>query len=147
MSTSNTPQDPSSFNSGLPDPHLPDPGHTGGELPATNLPPLADEPSPEAQALHDARHAVSKVKHTRSRATYVGWIIGVVVAILLLVFIVQNNDSQEIDLIFGKVNLPIGVSLLIAAILGAIITMAMAAARIIELNRALKKVGKQSKKK
>ncbi len=78
--------------------------------------------------------------HTRSRATYVGWVVGIVVLILLLVFILRNQGSQEIDLFFWKVELPVGVSLLIAAILGAILTLAVTTARMLQLRRALTKV-------
>ncbi len=39
--------------------------------------------------------------------------------VLAVVFIVQNLDSQEIELLFWEVNLPLGVSLLIAAIAAA----------------------------
>ena len=116
------------------------------DLPLT--PPTAAEqpaaaPAPRPEPKVDEAH---RVKHTRSRATYFGWIVGLIVTILLLVFILQNQDSQEIDLIFGKINLPVGVSLLIAAILGAIITVAISAARMVELHRALKKVDKARKK-
>ena len=107
-----------------------------------NPPTPAEVPAAAPAPTVDEAH---RVKHTRSRATYFGWIVGLVVTILLLVFIVQNQDSQEIDLIFGKINLPVGVSLLIAAILGAIITVAISAARMVELHRALKKVDKARK--
>lgn len=136
-----------------PDPHTdPTAGPAGAPEP---IPAPADQHVADQHAadqhdenflLRDAQRAAAKVKHTRSRATYLGWIVGVVVAVLLLVFIIQNGDSQEIDLVFGKVDLPVGVSLLIAALLGAILTMAVAGARIVELNRALKKVGKPAKK-
>lgn len=99
----------------------------------------------ERRALSDTKREVGRVKHTRSRATYFAWIVGVVVAIVLLVFILRNQDSQEIDLVFWTVNLPVGVSLLIAALLGAILTLAVSAARIMELRRALKKVDKARK--
>ncbi|MFC0315164.1 lipopolysaccharide assembly LapA domain-containing protein [Gordonia phosphorivorans] len=105
-------------------------------------PDLPLDPPASAPTVDEAR----RVKHTRSRATYFGWIVGIIVTILLLVFILQNQDSQEIDLIFGTVNLPVGVSLLIAALLGAIITVAISAARMVELHRALKKVDRAQKK-
>lgn len=99
----------------------------------------------EHQALGDVKREAGKVAHTRSRATYVGWIVGIVVTIILLVFILRNQESQEIDLVFVKVHLPVGISLLIAALLGAIITVAVTGARVVQLRRALNKVEKARK--
>lgn len=105
-------------------------------------PPVDAVTTPEHRALADARNTVSGIEHTASRATYVGWIVGVIVTILLLVFILRNQDSQKIDLVFGQINLPVGVSLLIAAIAGAIITLAITSARIMQLRRALRQIDK-----
>ncbi len=111
--------------------------------PPTAAAPAADLPaSPESSALFSARKQAKRVEHTRSRATYFGWAVGIVVLILLLVFILRNQNSQDIDLLFWTVNLPIGVSLLIAAIAGAIITLAISSARILQLRSALKKYNK-----
>ena len=55
------------------------------------------------------------MEHTRTRATWFGVVIGAIILVLLLVFIVQNLQSQTIDLLFWEVNLPVGVSLLIAS--------------------------------
>ena len=111
------------------------------EVPA----PAGDYRGHEVQALADAKAAVTKIKHTGSRATLVAWIIGIVVTILLVVFILMNQESQSIDLVFGTVNLPVGVSLLIAAIAGAIISVAITGARIVQLRRALKQVDKSAR--
>ncbi|MFT4042053.1 MAG: LapA family protein [Gordonia sp. (in: high G+C Gram-positive bacteria)] len=111
----------------------------------------ADEPvidPAQHQALLDERaaleHKINKVAHTRTRATFAGLIIGVVILILLLVFILQNLGSQRIDLLFWEVNLPVGVSLLIAAIAGALIVAIAGGARTLQLSRALKKAKTRS---
>lgn len=85
------------------------------------------------------RGQIKEVEHTRTRATFFGLVIGAMVTILLLVFILQNMASQRIHLLFWQVNLPVGVSLLIAAIAGALITALIGGARMLQLNRALKK--------
>lgn len=105
-----------------------------------------DAPGHESQALAEAQHAVTKIEHTASRATVFGWVVGIVVTILLLVFILRNQGSQSIDLVFGTVNLPVGVSLLIAAIAGAIITLAITGVRIVQLRRALTQVDKSARR-
>lgn len=97
----------------------------------------------EHQALlaerQELRTRIEKVAHTRTRATFVGLVVGAVITILLLVFILQNLESQRIDVLFWEVNLPVGVSLLIAAIAGALIVAMAGGARMFQLNRALKK--------
>ncbi|WP_347954423.1 LapA family protein [Gordonia aichiensis] len=98
-----------------------------------------------ADERHKIHQAVADVSRTRTRATYVAWVIGVVALIVLLVFIVANLDNVEINLLFGKLDLPIGVAVLVAAIVGALITAALGGARILQLNRVLKKAGKTGK--
>lgn len=106
----------------------------------------ADEPAidpAQHQALlaerAELRATVDKVKHTRTRATFAGMVIGAVILILLLVFILQNLKSQKIELFFWEVNLPVGVSVLIAAIAGALIVAIAGGARTLQLSRALKR--------
>jgi uncharacterized integral membrane protein len=69
-------------------------------------------------------------------------VIGAIILVLLLVFIVQNLGSQTIELLFWEVNLPLGVSLLIAAIAGALIVALVGGLRMLQLRRALKKAAK-----
>ena len=85
------------------------------------------------------KRALADVRHTRTKSAWVGLIVGAIVLILLLVFIVQNLDKQEIQLFFWQVNLPQGVSLLIAAIAGALITAVVGGARMFQVRRALRK--------
>ena len=106
--------------------------------------PSADEHADaERQALlaeRDAlRDTVRDVEHTRTRATYFGLVIGAIILILLLVFILQNLESQQIMLIFWEVNLPVGVSLLIAAIAGALLVALIGGLRMLQMRRALRK--------
>ncbi len=116
------------------------------EPPATQLPvdPADyDGLDRENQALLAERDKVrtkaKDVEHTRTRAMFIGLVVGAIITILLLVFILQNLGSQQITLLFWEVNLPVGVSLLIAAIAGALITALIGGARMFQLNRALKR--------
>ena len=131
-----------------PQPHQP----VGGNDPIDQ--PQTPEPfgkhqvgEPQADTEHEAllaerdelRTKIKKVEHTRTRATFYGLVIGALITILLLVFILQNLDSQTIMLLFWEVNLPLGVSLLIAAIAGALIVAFAGGLRMLQLSRALKK--------
>ncbi|WP_207839315.1 LapA family protein [Williamsia soli] len=109
--------------------------------PDAAYPTEAVEAAPPAADHRDEvrRQALDDVRHTRTRAAWVGLIVGALVTLILLIFIVQNLDSQNIDLFFWTVNLPVGVSLLIAAILGAVITAIVGSLRMLQVRRAVKK--------
>ncbi|MGU3294289.1 LapA family protein [Williamsia sp. M5A3_1d] len=115
--------------------------------PADPTPSSTDLPAADASSGPDSadkqaavKQALSDVQHTRTKSAWVGLIVGAIVLILLLVFIVQNLDSQSIQLFFWEVNLPQGVSLLIAAIAGALITAVVGGARMFQVRRAVRKV-------
>ncbi|SDU38176.1 LapA family protein [Gordonia westfalica] len=109
--------------------------------PGAPVPPGDDQDTVVAER-DRLRQTVADVEHTRTRATWFGVIIGAIILVLLLVFIVQNLESQRIELIFWEVNLPLGVSLLIAAIAGALIVALVGGLRMLQLRRALNKATK-----
>jgi len=94
---------------------------------------------PPADHRDSVKQALSDVSHTRTKSAWVGVIAGAIILILLLVFIVQNLDSRSIQLFFWEINLPQGVSLLIAAIAGALITAVVGGARMFQIRRAVRK--------
>ncbi|MCP2195524.1 LapA family protein [Williamsia deligens] len=96
-------------------------------------------PAPHGDQPDSVKQALAEVRHTRTKSAWVGIIVGAIVLILLLVFILQNLDKQEIQLFFWQVNLPQGVSLLIAAIAGALITAVVGGARMFQVRRAVRK--------
>jgi len=108
-----------------------------------------DEPEPVAPggtvANSPTPQAIRAVRHTRINAAWVAWICGTILLILLLVFILQNLNRETVHLFFWTVHLPLGVSLLIAAIAGVVVTVAIGGARIYQLRRATKKaLGQQN---
>ncbi|MFI6429217.1 lipopolysaccharide assembly protein LapA domain-containing protein [Rhodococcus oryzae] len=76
---------------------------------------------------------------TKAAATWTGLVIGVLVLILLLVFILQNLDQVALQLFFWEFSLPLGVSLLLAAIAGALIMALAGGVRILQIRRVAKK--------
>ncbi|GAA4389556.1 LapA family protein [Tsukamurella soli] len=84
--------------------------------------------------------AYDQVKHTKSAALWSGLVVGAILLLVLLVFIIQNTTSSQIKLLFWQVNLPLGVALLIAAILGALLVGLASGIRIVQLRRAAKKL-------
>ena len=102
-------------------------------------PPISPAPPPQESyaAVPDAK--VNEVKFTRAAALWSALIVGFLILIFLLVFILQNTDSATIHF-FGWVwNLPVGVAILLAAVCGGLLTVAVGTARIIQLRRAAKR--------
>jgi uncharacterized integral membrane protein len=81
----------------------------------------------------------SAVKFTRAAALWSALITGFVILIVLLVFIMQNTDSAAIHFFGWEWNLPVGVAILLAAVCGGLLTVAVGTARIVQLRRAAKK--------
>ncbi|CAM3210554.1 lipopolysaccharide assembly protein LapA domain-containing protein [Prescottella defluvii] len=109
---------------------------------------VAGEPptSPPAEGRHETAaptpaHDAGKLARTRAASTWTGLVIGIVVAILLLIFILQNLDSVTFQLFGWQFTLPAGISLLLAAIAGALIMALAGGVRIIQIRRVAKRAG------
>lgn len=110
------------------DPSLPPDQPELGMPPEASTPPGVPATKPE-----------SAVKFTRAAALWSALIGGFVVLIVLLVFIMQNTDSTTIHFLGWQWNLPVGVAILLAAVCGGLLTVAVGTARIVQLRRAAKK--------
>lgn len=65
-------------------------------------------------------------------------IAGFLILILLLIFIAQNTTSAAFQFLGWHWTLPLGVAILLAAVVGGLITVAAGTARIVQLRRAAK---------
>jgi uncharacterized integral membrane protein len=115
------------------DPNVPpvEPGPPGP------LHPMADERSLGAPAPRPPPPE-NAVKFTRAGALWSALIVGFLILIVLLIFIAQNTDSASFHFIGWNWSLPLGVAILLAAVLGGLITTLAGAARIVQLRRAAK---------
>ncbi|WP_407638804.1 LapA family protein [Allokutzneria albata] len=77
---------------------------------------------------------------TRISGTWVAVLVAIVVLIFLLVFILQNLTDVTIHFLGASFTWPLGVSLLFAAIAGAVLVALIGAARILQLRRQAKRV-------
>ncbi len=96
-------------------------------------------PEPTGTAGKYLIHPESAVKFTRAAALWSALITGFVILIVLLVFIMQNTDPTTIHFMVWEWNLPVGVSILLAAVCGGLLTVAIGTARMVQLRRAAKK--------
>lgn len=100
------------------------------------------EPYPDAQPTtprHSAPH------RTRVSGLWVASVAAVVVLLLLLIFILQNGEKVKINFFGANPTLPLGVALLLAAVLGALLVALVGAARMVQLRRAARKVARSSR--
>lgn len=79
------------------------------------------------------------VGFTRAGALWSSLIVGFLILILLLVFITQNTETTALTFLGWHWQLPLGVAILLAAVVGGLITVAVGTARILQLSRAAKK--------
>jgi uncharacterized integral membrane protein len=69
----------------------------------------------------------------------VGVIIGVIVLGLDLVFIIQNSQSVRVSFFTGGLNIPLGVALLLATVVGVLLAAIVGTLRILQLRHRLHK--------
>jgi uncharacterized integral membrane protein len=79
------------------------------------------------------------VPHTRTSAAWLGIWAGLAALILLIIFVAQNTPSVEVNFLWMTGHFSLAVALLVAGAAGAIIAMAVAAARIIQLRRLFRR--------
>jgi uncharacterized integral membrane protein len=113
-------------------PQEPDPAG-GTPVPGTGQP----QPQPQPQAQHPPLPG-----RTRLGGLWVVATSGAVVLILLLVFVLQNDQHVQIHLYGAHWNAPLGVALLMAAALGVLLVVVPGAGRIIQLRRAARRLHK-----
>ena len=89
-----------------------------------------DDPAPTD---HEASEPLPGEQRTRLSGAWTAIVIGLVGLVVILVFILQNQQSVEVTFLMFKGNLPLAVALLFALLLGAVIVFAFGAARILQL--------------
>jgi uncharacterized integral membrane protein len=94
------------------------------ETPKDDEAPAVDQPTAEA---------LPGERRTRLSGAWTAIVIGLLALVVILVFILQNQQSVEIKFLVFEGNLPLAIALLFALILGAIIVVAFGAARILQL--------------
>ncbi len=99
---------------------------------------------PPAKPAHPAKAGTTPPREpaigfTRAGALWSSLIAGFLIMILLLIFITQNTATTDFTFLGWHWTLPLGVAILLAAVVGGLITVAVGTARILQLRRAAKK--------
>lgn len=82
-------------------------------------------------------------RHSRMGGVWVLLVLGAVILVLLLVFILMNTQHVQVHLYGANVSPPLGVALLLAAILGVLLVAVPGGGRILQLRRATKRLHKE----
>lgn len=77
--------------------------------------------------------------HSRVGTTWLSLAVFAVILLLLVIFILQNNDDVAIKYFGWSGNVPFGVSIILSAIIGAILTLLIGSIRIWQLKMAARK--------
>jgi putative membrane protein len=127
MTSPLTPHDPAA---GRPDPADPAAPHGGDTAP--------EVAAPHAAGL-DSR---GRVKATRASGLWIGLISAAVLAVLFLIFIAQNSRQVTIQFLGFDGELSLAISLLLSAVIGALVVAVPGIVRISQLRHALRKNAK-----
>ncbi|MBY4128960.1 DUF1049 domain-containing protein [Rhodococcus fascians] len=112
---------------------------SSGDLAPITTPDSDGHSAPDPEFVPEQQNNPKDVAHTRTAALWTGLVVGAVVLVVLLVFIVQNLDSVTVQIFAWQLDLPLGVSMLLAAIAGALVMAMAGGARILQVRRAAKK--------
>ena len=115
------------------DPHVPP------DQPPRPNPAVPAAPTPGVTTAAPTPPPESGLKFTRMAAAWWALAVGLLILIILLVFIGQNTDSITIHFLGWQWSSPLGVSFLLSAVGGALITVLAGTARMVQLRRAHKK--------
>ena len=93
---------------------------------------------PAGNAGSNARPA-AEVPLTRAGAAWVGVSAAAVVAILLIIFLVQNTHQVQVNFLGMSTSTSLALMLLIAAVAGIFITVVLGTARMVQLRRIIRR--------
>ncbi|WIV57837.1 LapA family protein [Amycolatopsis nalaikhensis] len=91
------------------------------------------------QAAQSVAGSPGRVPRTRTGAAWAALIAAALLAVLLIVFLVQNTHSTEISFLWMTTSTPLAVALLIAAVGSVLLTLVLGTARITQLRRLVRK--------
>jgi len=91
------------------------------------------EPELTAPAGAEPTRAPHTIEPTRTSMVWTMIGVGVVLLIAILVFILQNGQRARVRFLMADGTLPLGVALLFAALLGALLVLVAGAARVLQL--------------
>ena len=100
------------------------------------------EPAPDAPGTAP----VELSKGGKTAGLWISLILGAIVLVLLLIFVIQNNQTAGFEYFSAQFDLPLGVAMLLAAIAGALVMALVGSVRMIQMGWTIRKLRKQQEK-
>ncbi len=114
------------------------------EFEYTEIEPATEETAPvQRTSVEPTPAQPTKVKGSIAASTWIALIIGFLLLILLIVFILQNQQSVELNIFAWSGAFPAGIAFLLFAIGGALFMALIGGWRMLELRRQIKRLGKK----
>lgn len=114
------------------------------EFEYTEIEPATEETVPvQPTSVEPTPAQPTKVKGSIAASTWIALIIGFLLLILLIVFILQNQQSVELNIFAWSGAFPAGIAFLLFAIGGALFMALIGGWRMLELRRQIKRLGKK----
>ncbi len=114
------------------------------EFEYTEIEPATEETAPvQPTSVEPTPAQPTKVKGSIAASTWIALIIGFLLLILLIVFILQNQQSVELNIFAWSGAFPAGIAFLLFAIGGALFMALIGVWRMLELRRQIKRLGKK----
>lgn len=134
-----------------------EPGRTNEPLPETGpgldpdptvtphtpaVPAIREENQPNSEPKQPKSDARSGSTRTVAGGTWVSLVVGALLLIILLAFILQNQDPVEMNIFTWSFEFPAGIGFLLCAVTGALIMAIVGGVRMFEYKRKIKKMEK-----
>ena len=114
------------------------------EFEYTEIEPATEETAPvQPTSVEPTPAQPTKVKGSIAASTWIALSIGFLLLILLIVFILQNQQSVELNIFAWSGAFPAGIAFLLFAIGGALFMALIGGWRMLELRRQIKRLGKK----
>ena len=117
-------------------------GSTNAKAPATTGAGADSGALETTPATEEKTQGKGKVAGSFAASTWVALIIGFLLLILLIVFIMQNQQSVPVNFLGWSGDFPAGIAFLLFAIAGALIMACVGGWRMFELRRQVKRAGR-----
>lgn len=106
----------------------------------------AERPAAERPAPAESTSEAPAGGGGKTAGVWIGLILGAIVLVLLLIFVIQNNQTARFDYFSAQFDLPLGVAMLLAAIAGALIMALVGSVRMFQMSWTIRKLRKQQEK-
>lgn len=95
----------------------------------------AVDPSGDPERYSDDPSRQPPFTHTRASGLWAAVVVGLLILLLLIIFILENTQRASVSFFGAHGHLPLGVALLLAAVIGGCIVVLAGVARILQLRR------------